>query len=495
LETVAIDFGADQIVELSVLRAHLERLFGTMQQRGGFLTGGVSFSALKPGRSIPARVIFLLGMNDDVFPRRPQPVQFDLMAKWRLGDPSPREDDRYAFLETICAASDCLQISYVGRSIIHNEEIPPSIVVNELLDYLEQGFSFPMGATAHEHIIIKHPLQAFSPHYFNGVDQRLLSYSDANAAAATALINPAASAELPPFLASKLPEVSAVERAITLNQLTSFLAAPARFFLRARFRIDLKEYDDALSDDEPIELDSLEKYQIGQDLLTERVETGASNLEVFAARGISAPGLMGRLQLRSLDRDAASFRSKVLPYISGKRAEPITIDLRLGEFSLSGLLESVYGQNLVHYRCANLNIRDRIRAWVEHLARSAADNRTRFKTILIGKDDIISWEPVATAPDLLADLCQLYWQGLHEPIPFFPQSAFEYVKAEREGRANPLNKARAKWNGGYDIEGEKDKPEIQRLLAVDDPLDEQFVALAKRVWDPLFKHACGNGAA
>src|SRR5438552_7494895 len=190
--------------------------------------------------------------------------------------------------------------------------------------------------------------------------------------------------------------------------LISFLAAPARFFLRARFRIDLKEYDDALSDDEPIKLDALEKYHIAQELLTERVDTGTSNLEVFAARGISAPGLMGHLQVRSLDRSAALFRSKVLPYISDKRAEPIAIDLRLGEFSLSGPVESIYGQNLVHYRCANLNIRDRIRAWVEHLARSAANNQARFKTILIGKDDIISWEPIAAATDLLGDLCQLY---------------------------------------------------------------------------------------
>jgi Exonuclease V gamma subunit len=83
LETVAVDCGANQPVELTVLRTHLEHLFGTMRQRGSFLTGGVSFSALKPGRSIPARVIFLIGMNDDVFPRRPQPAQFDLMAKWR----------------------------------------------------------------------------------------------------------------------------------------------------------------------------------------------------------------------------------------------------------------------------------------------------------------------------------------------------------------------------------------------------------------------------
>ena len=490
LETVAVDCGANQPVELTVLRTHLEHLFGTMRQRGSFLTGGVSFSALKPGRSIPARVIFLIGMNDDVFPRRPQPAQFDLMAKWRLGDPSPREDDRYAFLETICAARDCLQISYVGRSIIHNQEIPPSIVVSELLDYLEQGFSFPKDATARDYLTIEHPLQAFSPHYFSGDCERLFSYSNANAAAATALANPDASAELPPFLTGKLPEISAVERAITLKQLISYLAAPAQFFLRARFRIDLKEYDDALQDDEPIELDSLEKYLIRQELLTERIDTGTSNLEIFAARGVSAPGLMGQLQLRSLDRDAANFRSKVLPYISDKRSEPIAIDLKLGEFSLSGALESMYGQNGVHYRCANLNLRDRISAWVENLARSAADSQGNFKTILIGKDEIISWVLVPTAANLLRDLCDLYWRGLHQPVPFFPKSGFAYVAAEHRGAGNPVTKAKAEWNGDYNRNnGEKYDPAINLLFHNPDPLSKESLTLARKIFAPLLQHA------
>jgi Exonuclease V gamma subunit len=98
------------------------------------------------------------------------------------------------------------------------------------LDYLEQGFSFPKDATARDYLTIEHPLQAFSPHYFSGDCERLFSYSNANAAAATALANPDASAELPPFLTGKLPEISAVERAITLKQLISYLAAPRSFF-------------------------------------------------------------------------------------------------------------------------------------------------------------------------------------------------------------------------------------------------------------------------
>jgi Exonuclease V gamma subunit len=102
----------------------------------------------------------------------------------------------------------------------------------------------------------------------------------------------------------------------------------------------------------------------------------------------------------------------------------------------------MYGQNGVHYRCANLNLRDRISAWVENLARSAADSQGDFKTILIGKDEIISWVLVPTAANLLRDLCDLYWRGLHQPVPFFPESGFAYVAAEhkRAGNLSPRQK-------------------------------------------------------
>jgi len=103
------------------------------------------------------------------------------------------------------------------------------------------------------------------------------------------------------------------------------------------------------------------------------IDTGASNLEVFTASGVVPSGVLGNLQLRSFDRDAAAFRSVVLPHILAKRAEPIAVDLTLDEFTLSGPIESIYGTNIVHYRSATLKVRDRLRAWVDHLARSATD--------------------------------------------------------------------------------------------------------------------------
>ena len=54
-----------------------------------------------------------------------------------MGDRSSREDDRYLFLETLWCAKEFLYLSYVGQSIRQAQEIPPSVVVNELLDGLE----------------------------------------------------------------------------------------------------------------------------------------------------------------------------------------------------------------------------------------------------------------------------------------------------------------------------------------------------------------------
>ena len=92
-------------------------------------------------RSIPSKVICLLGMNDRSFPRTSPQLSFDFMAqKPQLGDRSSREDDRYLFLETLISARERLYISYVGQSIKDNTEAPPSVLVSELLDYVAQGF-------------------------------------------------------------------------------------------------------------------------------------------------------------------------------------------------------------------------------------------------------------------------------------------------------------------------------------------------------------------
>ena len=65
-----------------------------------FLPGQVNFCTLMPMRSIPFKVVCLLGMNDGLYPRTVAPEGFDLMnGRTRAGDRSSRDDDRYLFLK------------------------------------------------------------------------------------------------------------------------------------------------------------------------------------------------------------------------------------------------------------------------------------------------------------------------------------------------------------------------------------------------------------
>lgn len=78
-------------------------------------------------RSLPFKVICLLGLNDGDFPRNTKAAVFDLVAKHPAkGDRARRDDDRYLFLEALISAREILYLSYIGRDIRKDEELAPS---------------------------------------------------------------------------------------------------------------------------------------------------------------------------------------------------------------------------------------------------------------------------------------------------------------------------------------------------------------------------------
>lgn len=496
LRTLHDATGVESKVDFRVVRHHLAEQLAAMEQRGHFFKGGVTFCALKPVRSIPARVLCLLGINDQVFPRRPQPAQFDLMAQWpRAGDPSARQDDRYSFLETVLSAQEKLLISYVGRSSIHNKEVPPSVVVNELLDYLDQAFVFPENKSARAFTLTEHPLHAFSPRYFSSpsADERLFSYSGANAEACRS-ISAAQAAEMPRFITEALPQIEGSHRNLELRELVEFWGNPSRYFVRRRLGLTLRKAGDCLSESEPFELNNLEKYLIKQELLEEELEAGELlPPAVFQERGILPPGVIGQIELRSMRAQVRKLTKVIQSYIGqGRKDEPIDVHVELEAFSLSGKVNSLYGGRCVHFRTAKLNPKDYLRAWIEHLALSARREGGEPQTVLIGKDALVTFGRVPSARAELQTLSELFWQGLMLPLRFFPWSAMAFAETEVTGEGNPDSKARAKWYGAWrdgKAEGEKDDLFISRCFDMSNPLDERFKELARTVFKPMFQHS------
>lgn len=107
----------------------------------------VNFCSLIPMRAVPFKHVFILGLNDVDFPRQSVAPAFDLIGSKEMferGDRSPALDDRFLFLEAILSARESLYLSYIGQSPIDQSERNPSLVLSELLYYINDKCQLPL---------------------------------------------------------------------------------------------------------------------------------------------------------------------------------------------------------------------------------------------------------------------------------------------------------------------------------------------------------------
>ncbi|MBN2125680.1 MAG: exodeoxyribonuclease V subunit gamma, partial [Deltaproteobacteria bacterium] len=479
----------------SFLRHSLERQgFGR-----GYITGGVTFCAMLPMRSIPFRVICLVGMNGDAYPRQGAPPSFDLMALHpRPGDRSRRNDDRYLFLEALLSARERLHISYVGQDVRDNTPIPPSVLVSEFLDYIGEGFALP-GGDIIGHVMTGHRLQAFSPAYFDK-GERLFSYSREDLLAARALIE---GPEDPvPFVSRGLSAPDEAFREVSVSDLSRFWANPARFLLQRRLGIRLEEEVSVLDDREPFVLQGLDRYQLEQELMKRGLE-GRDPRDLFPAvraSGRLPQGTVGECVYDDLTLAIGRFVHRTAPYLQGTLRPPLEVDLPVAGFRLRGLLEPIIGDRYLHYRHARVKARDRLRFWLHHLIlnAAAADSYPR-KSMLAGLNPDTrkaplwtAWQlpPLEGAEEILARFLDLYWRGLVRPLPFFPEVSWVYAEETLAGNRTPeraIERARAVWNGSEYSRGQREDPYWDLCFRAVDPLDEEFRELAEWVFGPFLE--------
>ncbi len=150
----------------AVVQAHFSKVLSSPSGGQAFLSGRATVCNMVPMRSIPSAVICLLGMNDTDFPRHQKSVSFDMVAANPLpGDRNRRNDDRYLFLEALVSARKVLYLSWVGHDQQDNSVCSPSVVVSELLDYVQRGYQTPTGDF--KSLVMEHPVQPFSPRCFD----------------------------------------------------------------------------------------------------------------------------------------------------------------------------------------------------------------------------------------------------------------------------------------------------------------------------------------
>ncbi len=285
--------GASEMTTLALpeVRALLaERLRGR-PTRANFRTGHLTICTLVPMRSVPHRVVCLLGLDDAMFPRKASRDGDDLMlADAHVGDRDSRTEDRQMLLDALLAATDRLIVTYTGNDERTNAVRPPAVPVGELLDVIDRTVCTETGEPR-DRVVVRHPLQPFDPRNFTVgalIPERPWGFDTVTLQGARAL--DAERAEPAEFLAGRLAATGA--QIVEVEDLVRFVEHPVRAFLRRRLGVDVRDFSDEVDDALPVELDGLGKWGVGQRLLDGRL--GGAGLDACVAaevaRGSLPPG-------------------------------------------------------------------------------------------------------------------------------------------------------------------------------------------------------------
>lgn len=486
----AIAGGCSTDIELSMVTAELRQRLLDGDKRAPSPRGGVNVGPMTAMRGLSFEVICVLGMDDGVFPRPDRRYDFDMLRdNHRRGDRSPRDEDRYLFLELMISARRCLYLSYIGADMRSGATLPPSVLVSELMDVVERGFEMEGGGDVREHLLTRHPLQAFSARYFNG-GERLFSYRHENC------ISSHDGTTCPKvFLAEPLPALDEV--VVSPEDLASFFIHPVRGFLEQRMGLRLREYDESLLDEEVFNYDKRGAEALRTHLARLMLD-GVSvreSYDIESARGALPAGNVGRVVFEDAARDAAVLAASVNSIIADEAPRTIDINLAMDRVRVVGGISGVVHGGLFEFRAVKeMEVWLQIRFWVLHLILNAASAQPvagQFNSL--GKN--VRFAAVNDSMHELRNLAALYARGLCEPLHFFRNTSAAYVSAlakqkaktaARNSAIDPLGAARREWQGSETHAGECSDPAYELVFADNDPLDTSFAELSKAILVPMF---------
>ncbi|WKG04684.1 exodeoxyribonuclease V subunit gamma [Mycolicibacterium sp. HK-90] len=475
-------------MRLSDVRALLDRHLAGRPTRANFRTGTLTVCTMVPMRSVPHRVVCLVGLDDGVFPRLGAVDGDDVLARDpRTGERDIRSEDRQLLLDAIGAATQTLVVTYTGANEYSGQPRPPAVPLAELIDTLNLTTENPID------VVTSHPLQPFD---IRNVTPGELIPEGPFTFDPTALTAAQASAgqraERPAFFARPLPSPPAGD--VALEDLVTFFKDPVKGFFRA-LEYTLPWDVDGVSDVMPVDIDALEEWTVGDRMLGDilRGMTPADAQQAEWRRGTLPPGQLGWRRAVALRDQCALLATEALRYRNtDPQAYDVDIDLGTGR-RLAGTVSPVFGDRSVSVTYSKLDGKHLLQSWIPLLALAAGHPDRDWSAVCIGRPrrgDTPRVEGLGRPDDpvaLLADLVAIYDAGRREPLPLPVKTSYAWAAARHAGD-DPEREAGYRWRSGR-FPGEDEAPAHVRAWGRGAPLS-RLVGLSEysvRLWLPMLR--------
>ena len=501
-------------VSFETMGSLIEQKLDQNISQGNFLAGNITFCNIMPMRSIPFKIVVLMGMDEKSFPRQVFKPGFDLIKKYpRPGDKIERDEDRYLFLETLLSARSKLIVTYTGMSIQDNSIIPGSGVVSELMEAMDESFVFPEGVFYH----FFHPLHPFNSEYFNP-DDSIYSFSKDNCSIAKALCEKRSDKS---GFFKTLPETKLKEQTsnILLDEIIRFFRNPIEWFMKERLNIKLPQLEEQQKDREAFSLSGLDQYVLGSFLMEKNIKS-SREVELYPtlkAMGSLPLGEKGRLEYEKMVKTAGPVIDAARDIALKKQLPPVAMSINIDGLEVSANFSDIREDGVYILNYGKINGARLLSTWIRHLFLNICvpENYPK-KTILTGRDPK-GKKPLLTylfpALDLEAhqhfkELVQIFNNTGAAPFYFSCETSWQFAQAMAKKEFEPdrlefvrdtvfaaMNRSKTSWYGGYYQAGERENRYVSLGVENNDPfgsvdamLSSGFAQNSIKVYYPLLKN-------
>lgn len=501
----------DTMLRLPDIHSLLHQHLAGRPTRANFRTGTLTVCTMVPMRSVPHRVVCLVGLDDTVFPRIGAADGDDALAREPMtGERDIRSEDRQLLLDAIGAATETLVITYTGANDYTGQPCPPAVPVAELLDALDTTTE----GKVRKAIVVHHPLQPFDARNVEAgalVPGHPFSFDTTVLRAARAAT--ADRAERPAFISGPI-QIEVGDGDIALADLLTFFRDPVRGFFRAldyTFPADVDGVDDAM----PVEIDALQEWTVGDRMLTDIMRGMSPDRarEAEWCRGTLPPGRLGWRRATDIRDQVALLADEALPLRTDPaRAIDVDIDLGTGR-RLTGTVAPVFGDRLVTATYSKLDGKHLLAAWIPLLALTAHAPGVDWSAACIGRPKRgtaprreFLGRPDVDAVELLRDLVAIYDAGRSEPVPLPLKTSYAWAQARYSGD-DPVAESSRRWRSSG-FPGDDQQPAHARAWGSGAPLshlmqpvrpgeehpgeDNRLGAYAARLWLPMLRAQRGS---
>ncbi len=455
-----------------------------------FLRGKINCCSMVPMRNIPAKVIAVLGMGENQFPRIDREISFDLMAKRLRGERSRVLEDRYIFLEILLAAKERLLFFYSGQNDKDASILPPSIPLAELSAYMQENYA---GFSE-----IRHKAHNFAPEYFRGGE--LFSY-DRTAFAAARGITASHHCKTTDFLTGYIsenaedhPDIYASE--ISLDELISALCNPCMYFLKSHSDLlRLDKLQDTPEDAEPENLPPWKRLEYILFLL----QNNTAEARTLLKNKLLASRLMPRGQ--TVDEEVSLLQEWANKLTTDDKAvlresTPRKIAIDCQGINVSGEINCNDHLSYIMLGASHdFSPKDMVNFYCRHLFLCAfAGNKEisgKYIDLKRGKSLPLPCYQPEDACERLGGLIQIARKSTLYPLPFFCKTGWKIANTAYD--KDPYSAATKEFSNANNFAkvAEKDDPAISIFYSPDCLDDEQvfseLVDLASEIYRPFCK--------